>query len=223
MAQHAVTTRKRAPSRRSLEARARIFDAAEQVFAERGFEGASIRDIAERARVQKASVNFHGGAKEDLFERIVTRRADELSTARIAALEAVGPCPRDPAAELIAAFAMPLLDRAFGGDPQWMAYARLIAIVSADPRWNDLTARLYDPVAMTYARRLSASYPDASPEDVAAGMVFSVSAMLALCTSQWRITALSPGNPDPGRAALIDRLIDYCAAGMTTLLGAPVR
>jgi len=39
--------RQRAPSRRSLETRARILDAAERLFAERGFEGASVRDIAQ--------------------------------------------------------------------------------------------------------------------------------------------------------------------------------
>ena len=78
MSQHAVKERKRAPSQRSVAARERILDAAEQVFSERGFEGASIRDIAERAQVQKANVNFHGGPKEELFERIVARRALSL-------------------------------------------------------------------------------------------------------------------------------------------------
>ena len=70
--------RQRAPSKRSLATRERIFDAAEQLFAERGFEGATIRDIARLAGVQGALVNHHGGSKEVLFATIVARRADEL-------------------------------------------------------------------------------------------------------------------------------------------------
>ena len=78
--------RKRAPSKRSLETRARILDAAEVLFARGGFDGASMRDIATAADVPVALVNFHGGAKEDLFATIVARRADALSQRRLAAL-----------------------------------------------------------------------------------------------------------------------------------------
>ena len=67
--------RKRAPSKRSLETRARILDAAERLFAQGGFDGASMRDIAMAADVPVALVNFHGGAKEALFETVVARRA----------------------------------------------------------------------------------------------------------------------------------------------------
>lgn len=42
-----------------------------QLFAERGFEGTSIRDIAEKASVNVAMVNYYFGTKEKLFEKIV--------------------------------------------------------------------------------------------------------------------------------------------------------
>jgi len=42
-------------------------DAAEQLFSERGFDGASIRDIALRACVPGALVHHHGGSKEDFM------------------------------------------------------------------------------------------------------------------------------------------------------------
>jgi AcrR family transcriptional regulator len=220
MSQHAVTKRQRAPSRRSLQARARILDAAESVFARQGFDGASIRDIAERAGVQKANVNFHGGAKEDLFELILTRRADALAEARMLALAALDADPDWTLEALIAGFVRPLLDRAFGADPQWMDYARLVAIVSADDRWRGLTERLFDPVAQAYALRLARRYPAARADDIAAGIVFSVSAMLALCTAQWRIRALAALHDPPAREAMVDTLIRFCAAGVADILGA---
>jgi AcrR family transcriptional regulator len=49
-----------------LTARARIRDAALHLFAERGTEAATIRDIAARAGVSLGLVRHHFGAKEDL-------------------------------------------------------------------------------------------------------------------------------------------------------------
>src|SRR5678815_5590020 len=51
--------------------REQIIDTAMQLFAERGFEGTSIRDIAEKATVNVAMVNYYFGSKEKLFEKII--------------------------------------------------------------------------------------------------------------------------------------------------------
>jgi AcrR family transcriptional regulator len=48
-----------------------IIETALRLFAEKGFEGASIRDIAEKAAVNVAMVNYYFGSKEKLFEKIV--------------------------------------------------------------------------------------------------------------------------------------------------------
>lgn len=49
----------------------RIAQAAERLFAERGFAGVSARDIAEAAGVNKALVFYHHGSKAALFEKIL--------------------------------------------------------------------------------------------------------------------------------------------------------
>jgi AcrR family transcriptional regulator len=51
--------------------RQQIIDTALSLFAEKGFEGTSIRDIAEKAAVNVAMVNYYFGTKEKLFEKIV--------------------------------------------------------------------------------------------------------------------------------------------------------
>jgi len=61
--------------------KARILHAAEEVFACRGFEGASTREIAARAAVNISSLHYHWASKEtlyvavfrDVFERIMER------------------------------------------------------------------------------------------------------------------------------------------------------
>lgn len=49
----------------------RIFRAAEDLLAERGYEGTSMNDVARRARVNKALVFYHFGTKAELFARVV--------------------------------------------------------------------------------------------------------------------------------------------------------
>jgi AcrR family transcriptional regulator len=82
----------RLPRRRD-EARAlfrnAILDAAEAVFAERGFHGARIQDIAARARIAVGTVYNHFAHKDDVLAALLELRSEEL----IAKLQ---PAPGDP-------------------------------------------------------------------------------------------------------------------------------
>ena len=51
----------------------RILEAADELFGERGYDGASARDIARRAGVKKALVFYHFGSKEALFVAVLER------------------------------------------------------------------------------------------------------------------------------------------------------
>ena len=51
--------------------RVHIMEMAMDLFAGKGYEGTSIRDIAERASVNLAMINYYFGSKEKLFENIV--------------------------------------------------------------------------------------------------------------------------------------------------------
>src|SRR5262245_38276961 len=57
------------------EKKEHIINAAIELFAEKGFEGSSIRDLAARADVNVAMVNYYFGSKEKLFEAIVEHKA----------------------------------------------------------------------------------------------------------------------------------------------------
>jgi TetR/AcrR family transcriptional regulator len=76
----AVYARKRAEQQRSLETRASILNAAIAEFAERGFEGASIRAIADRLGLQHPLITYHYRSKDILW-----RAAAEHAFAQIRA------------------------------------------------------------------------------------------------------------------------------------------
>lgn len=211
-------TRQRAPSKRSLATRARIFDAAELIFANRGFEGASIRDIAEAANVQKALVSFHGGSKQGLYARVIERRAQLLSEERLSGLQELQKSGAPTLKKILECFIRPLLEKATAETPQWQAYVRLIAQVSADPRWHDIAQTCFDPTAKQFIDAIALEYPKANPQAVASCFVFTVSAMLSLCTSQWRVTALGGLADAPKQELLLDDLIRFCDAGMCCVL-----
>jgi AcrR family transcriptional regulator len=207
--------RQRAPSKRALETREAILNAAERLFAARGFDGTSIRDIGKEAGVQSSLVNHHWGSKEELFVRIVTRGANELSIARLSALAEHNQRGTPTLDGILTAFFGPYLEKAETAGPQWQAYARLVAMVSADPKWKDLTEECFDPTARLFINAIAALFPQARRDDIATGFVYAVSAMLALATSRWRIGALS-NDPDTMTSHLED-LVRYCAAGFAAL------
>jgi AcrR family transcriptional regulator len=57
---------------------ARILDAAEEVFAEVGFEGASTREVAKRAAVPFGAIHYHWGTKRQLWQAVFKRVAERL-------------------------------------------------------------------------------------------------------------------------------------------------
>lgn len=67
----------------------RLLDAAEELFCECGFEGASIRDIAASANCNIASVNYYFGGKEKLYTEVWRRHLVQMRDARIGGIREV--------------------------------------------------------------------------------------------------------------------------------------
>ncbi|GAA0780923.1 TetR/AcrR family transcriptional regulator [Roseibium denhamense] len=217
MAKAEVAIRRRAPSKKSLETKARILDAAETLFARRGFDGTSVRDIAKLAGVQVALVHHHGGPKEDLFHQVISRRAKPLSDLRLTALESLKSAGEGLTVRaVLACFVEPFLDRTLKDEAPWRAYGRLIALVSADERWREIAADCFDPTAAVFVDELSELMPEATRLQVSSAFVFMVSGMLALTASSWRIGAVAQSDD---AADLSGTLLDFCEAGFSSVCG----
>src|SRR6478672_6786371 len=107
--------------------RDKILSAAGEVFAEQGFEGATIRAITERAGVNVAAVNYHFRDKAELYNRVVV----DACAAREAWREVMAEAPDSPEGRLrglIYHFLKYMLDPA---RPPWKR--RLMAREMANP------------------------------------------------------------------------------------------
>jgi TetR/AcrR family transcriptional regulator, regulator of cefoperazone and chloramphenicol sensitivity len=107
--------------------RQKILSAAGEVFAEEGFEGATIRAITERAGVNVAAVNYHFRDKAELYTKVVLEACAVQAALRDAMADAAG-SPEDRLRSIVHHFVRYLLDPA---RPDWMR--RLKAREMADP------------------------------------------------------------------------------------------
>ena len=78
----------------------RILDVAEQLFADNGFAGTSLRRIIAAAEVNLAAVHYHFRSKESLLEAVLMRRMVPLNDERLALLNQLEQEARGEGAEL---------------------------------------------------------------------------------------------------------------------------
>lgn len=79
----------RKPAPEEADARARILAAAAAVFADIGFAGARVDEIAARAGVNKAMLYYHVGGKDKLYATVLTDTIDRVPPMLRAALAEV--------------------------------------------------------------------------------------------------------------------------------------
>ncbi len=77
--------------------RDRILKAAERLFAERGYDGTSIRAIVARARVNQAAINYHFDGKEGLYREVLRAAFRGLTADQLAHAGDAAGLPREDA------------------------------------------------------------------------------------------------------------------------------
>ena len=168
--------------RRSPETKERILDAAEKLFAERGFHGASLRDITGACGVQVALSYYHFGSKEDVLQAVVDRRAIEhIGCYQKSLTDALArndgkPIPVD---SLIEAFVVPAIERFTNGDDGWKYYIQLLAHLSYESSRSSYAKPFfkYDDIVNEFISELKRSLPDVSAEDLHWSFYFLQSAL----------------------------------------------
>lgn len=205
---------------RSEATQTRILDAAEQLFADRGYDGASIRDVAAAAGVQVHAVGYHFGPKETLFDTVVARRAALMTDLRQRALtelrDAAGEGPIEVAA-LVRAYVTPFIRSAGHGEPGWRNYAALMGRLANSPLGTEIIARHYDETARAYLGEFCNALPQAPRPQIVDGFLDMVAAMLAICARTGRAERLAGRLAPPSTERSIETLVRFHTAGFLAL------
>lgn len=71
----------------SRDTKTEILDAAERLFAEKGFDGTAIREITRAANVNVAAIHYHYGSKEEVLRGVTDRVVGPLNNRRFELLD----------------------------------------------------------------------------------------------------------------------------------------
>ena len=151
----------------SFSTKDRILGAAEELFAQYGFAGTSLRQVTSHADVNIAAVNYHFGSKENLVNEVFRRRMDEMTAARLSQLEQARNAHPGDLRAVLAAFVEPALamaqDRQSGG-----AFVRVIARAYAEKNDNlrKFLSDHYGHVLREFGKAIGACVPGLSKEEL---------------------------------------------------------
>jgi AcrR family transcriptional regulator len=192
----------------------RILGAAEELFAQYGFAGTSLRQVTSRADVNIAAVNYHFGSKENLVNEVFRRRMDEMSGRRLALLrEAVARQPGE-LEPILAAFVEPALalaqDRHGGG-----AFIRVIARAYAEK--NDGLRKFlsdrYGHVLREFAKAIAVCVPGLTKEELYWRLDFLAGALTYAMSDFGLIKRPAGVGEAAHRQRAAQELIRFAAAG----------
>jgi AcrR family transcriptional regulator len=153
----------------STDTRTQILDAAERLFAERGFRGTSIRAITDLAGANLAAVGYHFGSKAELLASVIRRVIEPIMAAQNARLDRLLAQTSDPpVTELVAAFTGPLFDEMQAGDQGGARTSRLIVTIFGDPaeEMRNWTGPAEDTVRDRYLAAFGQALPGLSLQEL---------------------------------------------------------
>lgn len=153
----------------AADTRIQILDAAEHLFAERGYRGTSVRAITDLAGANLAAVGYHFGSKAELLAAVARRVIEPINAAQSAGLERLLARTPDPlVTELVEAFAGPMFDWMLAGDGGGARTSRLIVMILTDPaeEMRSWTGSAEDTVRDRYYAAFARALPSLSPQEL---------------------------------------------------------
>jgi len=208
---------------RKMSTKNKILDAAESLFADKGFNGTSLREITSLADVNLAAVNYHFGSKKELIKAVMSRYMNELAPRLESSLSAI--CNQTEPANLLevfSAFSDPLLSLNVFKENGTSNFLQLLGRGYTDSqgflRWF-LTTQ-YPGVISNFVSAVQRAYPELTAEDIFWRLHFTMGTVVFTMSSTEALMdiAQSDFNQQLDISEVIKKVIPFVAAGV----GAPL-
>lgn len=202
------------------DTRGRILDAAERMFAEHGYHGASLRAITAEAGVNLAAVNYHFRSKESLINAVFARRLEPLNRRRLALLDAYEASSRNGALvleEVVGALIGPVLRLGQDSPDESAALKKLMGRMLVDPggQIRRVLREQFHDVVLRFVSAIRRVLPGLPQEELFWRMHFSIGAMASSLTGAPFFDILSGRRSDASdEDAVIDRLVAFICGGL---------
>lgn len=204
---------------RRTDAKKRVLEAAEVLFAKHGFDAVSIRDITKSCGANVAAINYHFGGRENLVAEVMLRYVEPINNERLARLEIARQNwggKAIPVEELIDAFVRPLVTRVKKSELSERLFYKLCGRVFSE-HIDSLPATVeahFEPVLQRFYKALETALPELNKEELIWRFHFMVGGMIYLMSHQDLLQRMSRGDSgDPSMDVSIGRFIRYSAAG----------
>jgi len=207
-----------------LDTRERLIHVAIRLFAERGIDGVSTRDITTAANANSAAIGYHFGSKENLVRAVFQSLAGPMNRTRLDALAAyertVGPDAPLEIEEVARCLIEPALRAASNPNLDAHYVGRLLALARTLPAsWiTQVLAEQYDEVFERFVSAFQRALSNESYETVCWRYDFLVGSVLHAVSyfdGRSRIGRVTQGRCDPNDVdSVIQELIQFAGGAM---------
>ena len=204
-----------ADEKRLSPASTKIVHAAELEFAEKGFDGAGMKALAQRAGVSQSLLHYHFRSKDQLYTAVIRERSKLINAERLARLHAVDLDQPEALANIFAAFFLPALGPAGGG----RAYARIFAgLIAGNERDQALVREFYDPTAQKFIDAIALTLPGSDRAAAAQIYQFALGVLASVISRDGRADRLGGSKiASLDNALLVDKLTRFAVGGAKAL------
>ena len=174
----------------------RILDAAEQLFAEFGYHGVTLKDVAKRVGVSSTLIHYHFSGKESIYEAVWARKAPISARNRLEAMrhyaETVG--DKVTVEGALRAWVDTDLNLQIEETDYWAAFGRISAQANSASGWGaEKMTKYFNPVVLALIELLKKAMPGCDERTIFWGYHFVSGAMTHNMARTHRLDELSHG------------------------------
>ncbi|MGC4015985.1 MAG: TetR family transcriptional regulator [Luteolibacter sp.] len=201
-------------------AKLKLVEAAEALFAERGFESVSVRDITKKAAMNIASVNYHFGSRDGLVAAVMTRYVTPINEERIVRLDTAErrwTGKTVPLEEVLEAFVRPMVTQVRRSELSERLFLKLVGRTFGE-QGNAMPPALIEQfkvVCTRFVKALSKALPGLATDEILWRMHFVVGAMYHAMAQEDVLQMISQGaSGNPTIETTLARFTRFAAAGL---------